>query len=73
MSLVNGSSWDIRKAFDTLSKPIIRLAWLRQGVPVKVVDWLLALDDDASLVVRSDWALMLWEAEGIEGLRQAGT
>ena len=32
-----GSSWDIRKAFDTISKPIIRLAWLRQGVPPHVV------------------------------------
>lgn len=68
-----GSSWDIRKAFDTLSKPIIRLAWLRQGVPAKVVDWLLALDDDASLVVRSDWAQMIWAEDGIEGLRQSGT
>ena len=67
-----GSSWDIRKAFDTLSKPIIRLAWLRQGVPAKVVDWLLALDDDASLVVRSDWAQMVWAEVGIDGLRQSG-
>eukprot|EP01034_Spumella_vulgaris_P036599 gene36599-45138_t len=32
------SSWDFRKAFDSVSKPIIRLAWTRLGVPPDAVE-----------------------------------
>ena len=31
--VVYGSSWDISKAFDSVSKNMIRLAWERVGVP----------------------------------------
>ena len=27
------SSWDIRRAFDSISKPAIQMAWIRLGVP----------------------------------------
>ena len=66
-----GSSWDIRKAFDTVSKALIRLAWLRLGVPSETVEWLLSLDNDACHVIRSDWALSLWASKGMEGISRA--
>ena len=63
-SPVYGSSWDMKKAFDSISKPIIRLAWLRVGVPADVVEWLMALDADSSTVVRSAFATQLWDEGG---------
>ena len=35
-----GSSWDIRKAFDSVGKWLIRLAWRRLGVPAPLAEWL---------------------------------
>ena len=29
------SSWDIRRAFDSISKPALQMAWTRLGVPPK--------------------------------------
>jgi hypothetical protein len=49
---IYGSSWDISKAFDSVSRPLIRLAWDRVGVPPPIVDWLMELDH---------WAMEIWE------------
>eukprot|EP01041_Mallomonas_annulata_P010319 gene10319-biopygen4981 len=38
-----------RKAFDSVSKPIIKLAWFRFGVPTDVVEWIVALDQEPHL------------------------
>jgi len=62
-----GSSWDISKAFDSVSPPIIRLAWERLGVPAVAVDWLLQLDAASSTVVRSEWAWDTWTEHGHGG------
>ena len=48
------SSWDIAKAFDSVSKVMIRLTWERVGVPTPFVDWLLALDADNHTIVRTE-------------------
>ena len=32
-----GSSWDMAKAFDTITPDIIRMAWVRLGVPLEIV------------------------------------
>ena len=57
---IYGSSWDISEAFDSVSRPLIRLAWERVGVP----DTLMELDRDNRTVVRSNWVMEVWEAEG---------
>eukprot|EP01032_Pedospumella_encystans_P017983 gene17983-20484_t len=44
------SSWDFRKAFDSVSKPIIRLAWTRLGVPPDVVEWIASLDEQPNII-----------------------
>ena len=38
-----GSSWDIRKAFESVSKAIIRLAWTSLGVLVELIEWLVEI------------------------------
>ena len=50
-------SWDISKAFDSVSKDMIRLAWERVGVPPPIIEWLIALDE---------WAVAEWEKLGSE-------
>ena len=67
-----GSSWDMRRAFDSVSKPIIRLAWKRLGVPDDIVDWLVWLDEDSKTVVKSSWAVEQWVAKGYERLAAEG-
>eukprot|EP01041_Mallomonas_annulata_P007029 gene7029-biopygen3394 len=44
------SSGDFRKAFDSASKPIIRLAWTRLGVPPDVVEWIFSLDENPHII-----------------------
>ena len=63
-----GSSWDMAKAFDSVSKPIIRLAWSRLGVSPDIVDWLVRIDEDSRTVVRSSWASGQWIRQGYAGL-----
>jgi hypothetical protein len=50
---IYGSSWDIAKAFDSVSRPLIQLAWDRIGVPTPIIDWLMELDSDNHTLVRS--------------------
>eukprot|EP01041_Mallomonas_annulata_P006564 gene6564-biopygen3163 len=44
------SSWNFRKAFDSVSRPIINLAWARLGDPIDFVEWIAALDQDPHLI-----------------------
>ena len=55
MKQIFGSSWDISKAFDSVGRPLIRLAWERVGASDEIVDWLVELDRDNHIVVRSTW------------------
>ena len=50
-----------------MRRPLIRLAWERVGVPDEIIAWLIELDRDNHTVVRSTWAVVVWEAQGYEG------
>ena len=70
---IYGSSWDISKAFDSVSKDMIRLAWERVGVPAPFVDWPIALDADNHTIVRTEWAVASWDAAEYEAFaKEAG-
>ena len=62
-----GSSWDITKAFDSVSKAIIRLAWARLSVPLELIEWLVELGMDAWVAVRTLWMVNVWETQGMAG------
>ena len=47
------SSWDMKRAFDALSKAVLRLGWERGGVPAVIAAWLVALDEGGVTVIRS--------------------
>ena len=43
--------WDFRRAFDSISRNLQRLAWRRLGVPQDVTDWLILLDTDSRTTI----------------------
>lgn len=51
------SSWDFTKAFDSLPFSLSRLALQRAYIPTSIVDWLLHLDTDGKIIVRTPYAL----------------
>jgi hypothetical protein len=54
------SSWDISKAFDSLSKNALRYSWIRLGVPVEISDFLVSLDVEGHTIVRTPFAQKKW-------------
>ena len=62
------SSWDIRRAFDSVSKEAMDASWRRLGVPAPMAHWIAHLDDNGPTAVRSPWALQAWREAGYQGL-----
>ena len=62
------SSWDIRRAFDSVSKEAMDVSWRRLGVPEATAHWIAHLDDHGPTAVRSPWALEAWRQTGYQGL-----
>ena len=51
------SSWDFTKAFDSLPFSLSQLALNRSYIPPTLVKWLLQLDTDGRIIVRTPYAL----------------
>jgi len=66
-----GSSWDIKRSFDSVSKSLIRLAWWRLGIPPDIAEWLVLLDLDSQQTV-AEFAYSRWLESGIPGLTGIG-
>jgi hypothetical protein len=45
--------WDVSRAYDSVSKPILKLSWLRLGVPDWAAEWLVDLDVGGGVIPRS--------------------
>ena len=58
------TSWDIRRAFDSVDRQLVTLALQRLGVPEALTAYLRAVDDGVT-IVRTPWALQCVE-EGLE-------
>ena len=55
------TSYDLKRAFDCVSKPVILLAWQRLGVPADVARWLTMMDIGGTTVVKTPYAQYLWQ------------
>ena len=64
------SSWDIRRAFDSVPRPLIRLAWRRVGVPDTLARWIAEMDMDSKTVVRSEHSYDHWQRGRCAALAQ---
>jgi hypothetical protein len=49
------SSWDIKRAFDRVPKPILVLSWVRLGVPQEIATYLVGLDRGGTTVIRTPY------------------
>jgi hypothetical protein len=45
--------WDVRKAFNSVPRNLLRLAWARLGVSPSIVKWLTGLDEDGLTFVKT--------------------
>jgi Ulp1 family protease len=61
-------TWDITKAFDSVSKNVMKLAWTRLGVPDDWVRWLVGMDEKGTTTVRTPHAIDIWNKHGASGL-----
>ena len=61
------SSWDIRRAFDSVSREAMEVSWLRLGVPPTVSRWLAYMDVGGPTVIRTPWALATWQRQKYAG------
>ena len=62
------SSWDIRRAFDSISKPALQMAWTRLGVPPEWASFLIQLDIDGTTSVRLPVSQFAHDKNGQTGL-----
>ena len=63
-------TWDITKAFDSVSKNVMKLAWTRLGVPDDWVQWLVGMDEKGTTTVRTPHAIDIWNKQGAAGLNR---
>ena len=62
-------SWDITRAFDSVSKNVMRMAWTRLGLPKEWANWLVQLDEQGMTAVRTPHAVKTWNNKGRRGFR----
>ena len=62
------SSWDMKRAFDALPKPLLVFSWIRMGVPAdsELAEYLVAMDWGGHSLVRSPLAMSTVVDEGFE-------
>eukprot|EP01041_Mallomonas_annulata_P006771 gene6771-biopygen3259 len=69
---IHRSSWDMTKAFDTVSKNAMMIAWLRLGVPLDIALWLVELDRSGVTMVRTPAAKKAWKDRHYQGIQAPG-
>eukprot|EP01041_Mallomonas_annulata_P042122 gene42122-biopygen5635 len=69
---IHRSSWDMTKAFDTVSKNAMMIAWLRLGVPLDIALWLVELDRSGVTIVRTPAAKKAWKDRHYQGIQAPG-
>ena len=50
------SSWDVSKAFDSISRPFIHMSLERLGVPDHIASWFSMMDDNDHVTVRTPYS-----------------
>ena len=58
--------------FDSVSKNIMRIAWTRLGVSQEWADWLVRLDDNDMITVRTLLVAKIWTKKGRKGFTAGG-
>ena len=61
---IHGSSWDIRRAFDSVPKSILVMSWERLGVPKNIANYIVDLDRECLTVPLTPHAKRLLHTGG---------
>ena len=69
---IHRSSWDMKRAFDSVSTFLKFICWIRGGVPLEVAEYMVHLDHGGTTVVKSPWATTNWTRDGY-GAMQGNT
>ena len=51
------SSWDKKRAFDSVSRNLSKMALVRIGVPREIAEYIVAHDEDGHTIIRSSYSL----------------
>ena len=65
---IHGSSWDIRRAFDTVSKPILQMSWQRLGVPEKIAKYIIDMDKECLTVPLTPHTMFILSTKGLQAV-----
>jgi hypothetical protein len=66
------SSWDLKKAFDSVPKDILVWSWMRLGIPEELALYLVEMDFLGSTVVRTPLTATLNDTNGKLGIIEGG-
>ena len=66
------SSWDLKRAFDSVDRRLLVFSWERLGVPTQLAQYLVDMDKNSKMVVRTPFATVLHQLLGTEGLIEKG-
>jgi len=62
---IHGSSWDIKRVFDSVSKPILQMSWQRLGVPKHIAKYVVDLDTDCLTIPLTPHAMRILNSKGL--------
>ena len=62
---IHGSSWDIKRAFDSVSKPILQMSWQRLGVPRHIAKYIVDLDKECLTIPLTPHAMRIMSNNGL--------
>ena len=63
-------SWDVKRAFDSVSRTVIRMALTRLGVPANLINMIHEMEVDGITIVRTPLTQYIYDTEGMDGLRK---
>ena len=63
-------SWDVKRAFDSVSRTAIQMALNRLGVPRNVINMVHEIEVQGVTIVRTPLTQYIYDQEGMEGLRK---
>ena len=63
-------SWDVKRAFDSVSRTVIRMALNRLGVPANLINMIHEMEVDGITIVRTPLTQYIYDTEGMDGLRK---
>ena len=68
-SVLQRSSWDFQRTFDTLSRVVKIISWIRSGLSIEFAEYMVGMDSPGINIVRLPLALSTWGKKGYSGFQ----